>query len=169
MCVCDESCRLSAASQGENTICSLTSLSVCAVLPPESLVFTLFTRYMHMHMHAFLNYKSVAHSRGKEARHHMPGPVCACLRCATRLTPKPSLAPRGRGSDDTRGPGRPTEPLRGLSVFQVACVGCIYTSYARFPSSSRAREGLTWRSRFSRRVNVMKRVMRSRRDGQPNA
>jgi len=32
-----------------------------------------------------------------------------------------------------------------LSVFQVACVGCVYTSYARFPSSFRAREGLTWR------------------------
>ena len=87
----------------------------------------------------------------------------------THLTPKPCLARPGRGSDDTRGPGRPTGPLRGLSVFQVACVGCVYTSYARFPSSFRAREGLTWRSRFSRHVDVMKRVMRSRRDGQPNA
>ena len=86
-----------------------------------------------------------------------------------QLTPKPCLAPRGCGSDDTRGPGRPTGPLRGLSVFQVARVGCVYTSYARFPSSFRAREGLTWRSRFPRHVDVMKRVMRSRRDGQPNA
>ena len=50
-----------------------------------------------------------------------------------------------------------------MSVFQVARVGCVYTSYARFPSSFRAREGLTWRSRFPRHVDVMKKVARANR------
>jgi len=106
--------------------------------------------------------------RGEVQRHHDLLQRQAPLQFSP-LTPKPCLARPGRGSDDTRGPGRPTGPLRGLSVLQVACVGCVYTSYARFPSSFRAREGLTWRSRFSRHVDVMKRVMRYRRDGQPNA
>ena len=59
--------------------------------------------------------------------------------------PKPSLARPGRGSDDTCGPGRPTGPLRGCSVFHIDYFGCVYTCYARIPSSCRARKDLTCR------------------------